>query len=266
MKFQDGDIADYASGDIADFGSGDIYDYGSGDIADFGSGDIADFGSGVFLDLESGHFIGFGSGDIADFGSGDFADFGSGDILDFAIRLRTPGARLRARHRTGTCGSVRAHDVRRRRRWRLHGRCAGHAAVSPERSPLVGSHVRRVFRYEIARKRGNATSAYSYATVGTSTTPDFVDLEELPNGVEFTYRVRAEFDDVTPHAFSEFSRPRTITAVNNAPAAVANSYTTPKSVTLNIAAPGVLGNDTDVDSAAGFAEGGAASADRRAAR
>jgi hypothetical protein len=251
MKFQDGDIADYASGDIADFGSGDIYDYGSGDIADFGSGDIADFGSGVFLDLESGQFIGYGSGDIADFGSGDIADFGSGDILDFATGSERQeldfehaiGLGRAVPYALGTC---------------VVGGGGGCTAAAPGTPQYHRNEVRwsaptfgRVFRYEIARKRGNATSAYSYATVGTSTTPDFIDLEELPNGVEFTYRVRAEFDDVTPHAFSEWSRPRTITAVNNAPAAVANSYTTPKSVTLNIAVPGVLGNDTDVDSVPG---------------
>ncbi|MGA2670054.1 MAG: Ig-like domain-containing protein, partial [Dehalococcoidia bacterium] len=41
----------------------------------------------------------------------------------------------------------------------------------------------------------------------------------------------------------------TITAVNDAPAAVNDSYTTTKNTTLTVAAPGVLSNDTDVDSA-----------------
>src|SRR5439155_11157647 len=39
----------------------------------------------------------------------------------------------------------------------------------------------------------------------------------------------------------------TITAVNDAPVAVNDSYTTAEDATLNIAAPGVLANDSDVD-------------------
>ena len=41
----------------------------------------------------------------------------------------------------------------------------------------------------------------------------------------------------------------TITAVNDAPVAVNDSYTTNEDTPLTVAAPGVLGNDTDVDSA-----------------
>ncbi|PYR63826.1 MAG: hypothetical protein DMF88_24480, partial [Acidobacteria bacterium] len=40
----------------------------------------------------------------------------------------------------------------------------------------------------------------------------------------------------------------TITAANHAPVAVNDSYTTPEDTPLTIAAPGVLGNDTDADS------------------
>ena len=39
----------------------------------------------------------------------------------------------------------------------------------------------------------------------------------------------------------------TVTATNAAPVAVADSYSTPKNTTLAVAAPGVLGNDTDAD-------------------
>src|SRR5207244_6793680 len=39
----------------------------------------------------------------------------------------------------------------------------------------------------------------------------------------------------------------TITAVNDAPVAVNDSYTTAEDTTLNVAAPGVLSNDSDVD-------------------
>jgi len=39
----------------------------------------------------------------------------------------------------------------------------------------------------------------------------------------------------------------TITAVNDAPVAVNDNYTTAEDTTLNVAAPGVLANDSDVD-------------------
>src|SRR2546425_6363456 len=39
----------------------------------------------------------------------------------------------------------------------------------------------------------------------------------------------------------------TITGVNDAPVAVNDSYTTAEDTTLNVAAPGVLANDSDVD-------------------
>ena len=41
----------------------------------------------------------------------------------------------------------------------------------------------------------------------------------------------------------------TVTAVNDAPVAVNDSYSTNEDTALTIAAPGVLANDTDVDSA-----------------
>jgi hypothetical protein len=83
----------------------------------------------------------------------------------------------------------------------------------------------------------------------TTVTLGFVDVEQLPNNVQFTYRTRAEFDDTTPHQFSGYSKLATITAVNAAPVAVADpGYTTSKNKNLNVPqSAGVLVNDTDVD-------------------
>ena len=76
--------------------------------------------------------------------------------------------------------------------------------------------------------------------------------------MEFTYRLRAEFDD--PVGFSGFSKATataTITAVNLAPVAngvnlLPDAYTTPRNTQLRVTtrAQGVLGNDNDVDSPA----------------
>jgi len=125
-------------------------------------------------------------------------------------------------------------------------------------SPSTFGHV---FLNHVTRKRGNATSAYSYLTPTppvTSATPSAFDFQQLPNGVEFTYRLRAEFDD--PVGFSGFSKATataTITAVNLAPVAngvnlLPDAYTTPRNTQLRVTtrAQGVLGNDNDVDSPA----------------
>jgi hypothetical protein len=107
---------------------------------------------------------------------------------------------------------------------------------------------------EISRKRGNANSTYLYSVIGMSSTTSSVDTAQLPNLVEFTYRVRTEFDDETPHTFSGYSKAVTVTAVNDAPVANADSYTTTRNRALKIGTQeaGVLGNDTDVDSPSSF--------------
>ena len=103
--------------------------------------------------------------------------------------------------------------------------------------------------YLVQRKLASASDA-TYTQVGTSTSNHFEEPEELPNGVSFTYRVRAQFDD--PVSLSGWSKPVTITAVNNAPLAAADSYTIVKNTTLTVAAPGVLANDAGSDSPAGY--------------
>jgi hypothetical protein len=72
-----------------------------------------------------------------------------------------------------------------------------------------------------------------------------VDTEELPHGVMFNYFVTATFDDGTVSGPSNFA---TITAVNDAPMANADSYTVNQGGSLAVAARGVLLNDTDDDS------------------
>jgi hypothetical protein len=133
-----------------------------------------------------------------------------------------------------------------------------HARAFSWQSPTFG----HVFLYRGSRKRGNANSTSPYVDIGTSSVTSFIEDTEpvpspgaqLPDGVSFTYRFRAEFDDQTPHEFSGFSKSVTITAVNNAPVANADpNYTTPRNKTLTVTeAQGVLVNDTDVDSPRSF--------------
>lgn len=252
VKFQDGDFMDFGSGDFVDFGSGDFVDFGSGDFVDFGSGDFVDFGSGVYLDEVSGDFVDFGSGDFVDFGSGDFVDFGSGDFMDFGSATerqeldydaaRSIGRATPYRLRVCVIGNPGCTSA-------LPGTPNYHRIELTWRAPTVG----HVFAYHIERKRGAPGSNFPWISIGTSNTTTFIDTEQLPNGMQFSYRVRAEFDDVTPHTFSAPSAPTpatTLTAVNDAPVAVADSYSTTRNATLNINAAGVLGNDTDDDSPA----------------
>ncbi len=75
---------------------------------------------------------------------------------------------------------------------------------------------------------------------------NFVDVE-TPNGIEFTYYVKAAFDDGTASGASNLVF---VTSMNAAPKADGNRYSTPQGTTLNVAAPGLLANDTDTDSPA----------------
>jgi hypothetical protein len=87
------------------------------------------------------------------------------------------------------------------------------------------------------------------AVAGTVTT--LTDNEELPNLQPFTYYVLAEFTTGVVSSPSNFAR---ITARNDAPVAVADSYSVGKDGILTPPAPGVLGTataanrDTDADS------------------
>jgi hypothetical protein len=256
VKFQNGDFADFGSGDFIDFGSGDFTDYGSGDFIDFGSGDFIDFGSGDFIDYgsgvfqnaASGDFVDFGSGDFTDFGSGDFTDFGSGDFLDFGTgserqELAYDAAKLLAKSAPyaltacviGTPG------------------CTAGTPYTPQyhrvELHLNSSTVGHIVQYIWERKQGNAASASPYVPAGTSLTTAFIDFTELQDGTEYTYRARTQFDDTDP-PFSPWSKPVTVTAVNERPVSNADNYSTNEDTPLIVTAAGVLGNDTDVDSPA----------------
>ena len=80
----------------------------------------------------------------------------------------------------------------------------------------------------------------------------FDDAEELPDGVSFTYVVKANFLD-SGGGTGPASNPSMIVARNDAPIAVADSYTMPQDGVLSPpAATGVIlntaGKDTDADS------------------
>jgi hypothetical protein len=106
-----------------------------------------------------------------------------------------------------------------------------------------------IFKYHVYRIRDGQTLAQR-VEVGTTTDLFLVDATELPDGVRFAYIVQAEFADGPPHTFSGPSTPPVfVTVRNDAPAAANDAYVMQGS-TLTITAPGVLANDTDVDSPA----------------
>ena len=257
VKFQDGDFLDFGSGDFLDFGSGDFLDFGSGDFLDFGSGDFLDFGSGVIFDESSGDFLDFGSGDFLDFGSGDFLDFGSGDFLDFGSGSERQELDFEL-----------AKDLGRTQPYSMKGcvvtgSAAPDCVSAPEFDPLhhrprltwKAPSFGRVAVYEVSRKRGTATSTFPFVApvpTSTTTTTVFVDEEQLPNDVFFTYRSRARYDD---NVLSGFSKTVTLQAKNVPPVVNQNgmldTYTVERNRTLTVnAAQGVLANDRDPDSPA----------------
>ncbi len=258
----------FASGDppvvLLDFGSGDttpnpLLDFGSGDdgttnpLLDFGSGGdppspLLDFGSGddgiILLD--------FGSGDenpiLLDFGSGDeppnpLLDFGSGSQPDIELEVAR-GMGAAAPYSLTAC---------------IVGQDAPPCSDADPNTPnfqrievrFQASTNGDIDHYQVQRKRAGFPNGTYQDVVGTATltTNHIIDPEELPNGVDFTYRVKAHFIDAPPE--SGWSVPVTITAVNTPPVAVGDSgptYTAVLNTPLNVAAPGVLSNDNDVDS------------------
>jgi len=94
------------------------------------------------------------------------------------------------------------------------------------------------------RTRGASVTVASRVTPLTPsalppTATSYVDLEELPDGIDFTYWTKAVFigEETGPSIFA------TVRAVNQAPVAVADSYPlSGGSITANL-----FGNDTDAD-------------------
>ncbi len=111
--------------------------------------------------------------------------------------------------------------------------------------------------YLVERMSTAATQApdNAFAAAGTmgGTVPvhlsSFTDDSELADGVVYTYRVRGRSTDEFGN--SGWSRSVTETAVNVAPEAAPDGvYTVAAGSTLTVLAPGILANDTDVDSPA----------------
>ena len=114
-----------------------------------------------------------------------------------------------------------------------------------------------VASYAVSRKRvDTATATYPWVNrpPTTSSTPAYDNTEQLPNGVDFSFRVRANFVDGGLSAFSKTVSAATHTARNDAPHANDDpDYTVQRNRTLTVSAQaGVLANDTDVDTPASF--------------
>ncbi|MEQ1760247.1 MAG: Ig-like domain-containing protein, partial [Vicinamibacterales bacterium] len=104
-----------------------------------------------------------------------------------------------------------------------------------------------VSQYSVFRVLGSTVAPSSVKVlVGGAPVPSsvttIVDNEELPNGVQFTYFVTATFTDGGASGASNFA---TVAAVDAAPVAVADTFSTPAVTPLTA---NVLANDTDVDS------------------
>ncbi len=240
---------DTGRGDLGrgDLGRGDL---GRGDLGrgDLGRGDLGrgDLGRG---DLGRGDL---GRGDLGrgDLGRGDLGrgDLGRGDLgvgaNDGLFELDRDLARELA---NSPANELRASVVG------IDDQCDGLTPAECHRIRLdwKASHVGSVYKYYVRRFEGDTITPTSVVVdVGevsfASGQVDYflIDDEELPNG-EFTYFVVAEFNDGTMSNPSIFV---TITAVNDTPVAEDDSYSTDAGIPLDVAASGVLDNDTDVDS------------------
>jgi len=134
-----------------------------------------------------------------------------------------------------------------------------HRVYTSWTKPSVGT----VAGYLVFRSQGtNNAFAQICGTTGRPACPgaddtNFVDEEELPNGVSFTYHAKATFNDDSQNQISPTSNDDTITGVNDPAAAAADppialpaSYTINEDTTLTVAVPGLFSNDSDPDSPA----------------
>ena len=87
-----------------------------------------------------------------------------------------------------------------------------------------------------------ANVAHGTLTLGANGSISYVPTAAYVGPDTFTYKANDGTVDSNTVTVS-----LTVTATNAAPVAVADSYSTPKNTTLTVAAPGVLGNDTDAD-------------------
>ena len=222
-----------AMGDLSlggqDFGG---QDFGGQDFGgqDFGGQDFGgqDFGGQDF----GGQDFGGKDFDGQDFGGQDFGgqDFG-GDAeltLETAVALgTTPANQLKACVLGVDCAGAPLHRI----------------GLS-----WTGPNVGTVALYHVFRVTGTTVTINSQPVeIGTTAGTTFIDTEELPNGQPFTYYLKADFADGTHSGSSTFA---TVTARDDAPVANNDSYSVNQDTVLNVAASGVLGNDTDIDSPA----------------
>jgi hypothetical protein len=113
-------------------------------------------------------------------------------------------------------------------------------------APNVGT----VATWSVYRLLGATVTPQSTKVLLTSTlagsATSYIDTEELPHGVKYTYLIVPHFTDGAIGGPSNYS---TITAENDAPVAVPDSYSVAKAnLQLVVPARGVLANDTDTDS------------------
>jgi hypothetical protein len=234
---------DTGRGDLGrgDLGRGDL---GRGDLGrgDLGRGDLGrgDLGRG---DLGRGDL---GRGDLGrgDLGRGDLGrgDLGRGDLGRGDLGVGTDEGVFEIDRATATAlGNTPPYLLT------ATVIEATHRILLEWKAPNVGS----VTQFRVFRMDGDAITAASepvelgaVSFVKGQVDYAYIDTTELAAG-DYTYFVVADFED---DATSGPSNLAVVTAVNDAPVAVDDSYSTDEGVTLDVAAPGVLENDSDVDS------------------
>ncbi len=254
VNFIEGRIIDTRTSQIKDYGGGLVLDLSGGVVFDFNGGRIKDFSGGLDFDFNGGRTVikdfSGGRSIIKDFGGGRtvIKDFSGGQVLNY-------GGGKELEEATTELWSAQGNDSPTE----LTPAVVTGAVcdpMSPSADPTQchrilstwkKPHFGKVVQYLLNRVTGAVTGNSVPTQVGGGTTPPLTsqtDSQELPDGSLFSYFVRANFDDLT----FKGSAPASVTAVNSAPTANADSYSVNQGSVLNVAAAGVLTNDTDIDS------------------
>jgi hypothetical protein len=221
-----GSLAIFGGSELATFGgSGTLVTFGGSDLGFFGGSEsLAFFGGSALAQFGGSELATFGGSDLAFYGGGEtLATFGGSDISIFggSAQFEMTNETAKGLGRGAPYGHIACQIG-------VTPNCTTVPLTHPQSPPVptfdkqfqtvkltwqpvtVGQPIYHVFR----RKGGpNATSGFT--EVGTTTTNMFLDASSTSNATEYTWRVRAEFNDEGPKQFSGYSNPASLVVVKS---------------------------------------------------
>ena len=254
------DLVTLGGDDLVTLGGDDLIVMAGDDLVSLGGDDLLVLAGDDLLVLAGDDdLINFAGDDLVSLGGDDLVTLGGDDLIVMAgdVQPEPTYAGAKGLGRTAPYG-VTACIVGTTNCFQNHAAFTpSFHRVAVSWDPAIVGHIDPNQGYEVERKRLDLPNS-NYVPVGTTTANYLIDQAVLPK-LNFTYRVRAHFDDpVATSGWAYLSRVRQvldgalvlatkIEAVNDLPAPQADSYVTTKNTPIMATAsgtpppPGVLG-------------------------